>query len=422
MAFDLNLNLNRLIQARILNDYGDRTVNILTRSNDNVAILVNLSRDLLLVLILRSNRGVIGRVVDLNTSILLLISRLHRLLTGIINRNLVRSIRFLDSHLGFNSLTGTIRVSYHDWDGVVAGLGISRRLNLDRTVRLNSHPLRLVDLVALRISHLTARLESGSLRNLLAILVLRSIHGGLLTSRSSSVLVLRLKFTVLANLVQREEGVLTNDNIVSIHQLCDIRARVLEIFRSQRAISSVRQGIDRAIFANLLSIRADPTDLVITRERQRARQLNLRRLKVIDTFRKIRRVEEGIVINDVQGSDVGLNLSKVDVVPTVADITWNTDCTAPVRVLARICVYLLEDGRREATEGVENLAIILSPNVGVVVHAVADVLTHADGVSAFFIGFGADGLKDRLLAVRPHIFNHGLGGSRLLTVRHIGNF
>ena len=240
MAFDLNLNLNRLIQARILNDYGDRTVNILTRSNDNVAILVNLSRNLVAVLILRSNRGVISRVVDLNTSILLLISRLHRLLTGIINRNLIRSIRFLDSHLGFNSLTGTIRVGHDDRNRVVARLRILWRLDLDRAIRVNRDPLRLVDLVALRISHLTARLEGGSFRNLLAVLVLRSIHCGLLTGRNSSVLVLRLKFTVLANLIHRNEGILTNHDIVSIHQLCDIGARVIEIFGSQGAVCCVR--------------------------------------------------------------------------------------------------------------------------------------------------------------------------------------
>ena len=103
-------------------------------------------------------------------------------------------------------------------------------------------------------------------------------------------------------------------------------------------------------------------------------------------------------------------------------MTRDTDITAPVRVLTRISVYLLEDGRREATEGVENLTIILSPNVGVILDAVADILTHTDGVAAFGIGLSANGLKDRLLAVRPHIFNHGLGGGSLLTVRLIGNF
>ena len=103
-------------------------------------------------------------------------------------------------------------------------------------------------------------------------------------------------------------------------------------------------------------------------------------------------------------------------------VTRDTDITAPVRVLTRISVYLLENRRREATEGVENLAIILRPNVGVILDAFTDILTHADGVTAFGIGNSADGLKDRLLAVRTHIFNHGLGGGRLLTVRLIGNF
>ena len=301
-------------------------------------------------------------------------------------------------------------------------LGISRRFNLDRTVRLNSHPLRLVDLVALRVSHLTGLLEGGTIRDLLVVLILRCFHGGLLTGRSSSVLIVRLEFTILTNLVQRKEGVLTNDDVVCINKLCDIGARVLEIFGRQGAVCSVRQGVDRAVFANLLTVRADPTDLVITRERQRARQLDLRRLKIIDTFRKVCRVEVGIVINDVQICDVSLNLSEVDVVPTVTGMTRDTDITAPVRVLTRISVYLLEDGRREATEGVENLTIILSPNVGVILDAVADILTHTDGVAAFGIGLSANGLKDRLLAVRPHIFNHGLGGGSLLTVRLIGNF
>ena len=330
-------------------------------------------------------------------------------------------LRRLDGHLGLDGLTGTIRVGHNNRDRVVAGLGISRWLNLDRTIRINRDPLRLVDLVALRISHLTARLEGGSLRNLLAVLVLRSIHCGLLTGRSSSVLVLRLKFTVLANLVHRNEGILTNDDVVSIDQLCNVRARVLEIFRIQRAVSSVRQGIDRAIFANLLSIRTDPTDLVITRKRQRTRQLDLRRLKVIDAFRKVCRVEVGIVINDVQVCNVSLNFGEVDVVPTVANVARNTNCAAPVRVLARITVYILEDGRREATEGVQHLAVVLRPDVGVVVHAVADSLTHTDGVAAFRIGFRANSLEDRLLAIRAHVFDHVLGGGSLLTERLVTN-
>ena len=317
---------------------------------------------------------------------------------------------------------GAIRVGHNNRDRVVTRLRILWRFDLDRPIRVNPDPLRLVDLVALWVSHLTSRLEGGSFRNLLAVLVLRSFHGGLLAGRSSSVLVLRLEFTVLANLVHRDEGVLANDDVVSIDQLCNVGARSSKLFGSQGTVSSVRQGIDRAILANLLSIRADPTDLVITRERQRARQLDLRRLKVIDTFRKIRRVEEGIVINDVQGCDVSLNFSEVDVVPTIADVARNTDRAAPVRVLTRVVVDLLENRRREATERIQDLAVLLRPNVGVVIHAVADILTHTDGVAAFRIGFSTNGLKDRLLAVRTHVLDHGLRGGSLLTERLIGNF
>ena len=268
---------------------------------------------------------------------------------------------------------------------------------------------------------MTNRLKGGSFRKLLAIFVFRSPHGGLLTGRNSSVLILWLEFTVLADLVDRDEGVLTNDNVVCINQLCNIGARSSEVFGSQRAVCCVRQGVNRAVFTNLLTVRANPADLVITRERQCARQLDLRRLEVVDAFRKVCRVEVGIVIDDVQICDVGLNLSEVDVVPTLVGVARNTNCTAPVRVLTRIAVYSLEDGRREATEGVEDLAVILCPDVGVVLHAVADIVTHTDGVAAFGIGFGADGLEDRLLAVRAHVFDHGLGRSGLLTVRHIGD-
>ena len=316
---------------------------------------------------------------------------------------------------------GTIRVAHHDWNRVVTRLGILRRLDLDRSIRVNRDPLRLVDLVALWVSHLTGLLEGGSPRDVLAVLVLRCFHGGLLTGRSSSVLILRLEFTVLAVLVDRDEGVLTNDDVVCINKLCDIGARSCEIFRSQGAVSSVRQGVNRAVVTNLLAVRTDPTDLVITRERQRARQLDLRRLEVADAFRKVCRVEVGIVIKDVQISDLGLNLSEVDVVPAVTGMTRDTDITAPVRVLTRIAVYLLEDGRREATEGVENLAVVLRPDVGVILDAVADTVTHTDGVAAFGIGNSANGLKDRLLAVRTHVLDHGLRGGSLLTKRLIGD-
>ena len=164
-----------------------------------------------------------------------------------------------------------------------------------------------------------------------------------------------------------------------------------------------------------------PNDLVVTRERQLTCQLDFRRLEVVDTFWKICRVEVGIVIYDIQGRDVGLNISEVDVVPTVADVARNTNCATPVRVLTRVTVYFLEDRRGEATEGVQDLAVLLSPKVGVVIHAVAGVLTHTDGVTAFRIGFSTNGLQDWLLAVRTHVFDHALGCGSLLTVRLVTN-
>ena len=102
-------------------------------------------------------------------------------------------------------------------------------------------------------------------------------------------------------------------------------------------------------------------------------------------------------------------------------VTWDTDITAPVRVLTRVTINLLEDGRREATEGVQDLAVVLRPDVGVILDAVADILTHTDGVAAFRIGNSTNGLEDRLLAVRAHVFDHGLGGGRLLAVGLIGD-
>ena len=83
---DIDLDL-ALRQIRILNSHRDRTINILTRSHVNVAVLINLNRDRLAVLIGGRNLGVAVLVIDLDTSVLLLISRLDRLDVGIINRS-----------------------------------------------------------------------------------------------------------------------------------------------------------------------------------------------------------------------------------------------------------------------------------------------------------------------------------------------
>ncbi len=71
-----------------------RTINILTRSNNNVAVLVNLSRNLIAILIGSRNLGVLIRVCDLDTIVMLLIGRLNRLHTRIIKlgRLLIRVV------------------------------------------------------------------------------------------------------------------------------------------------------------------------------------------------------------------------------------------------------------------------------------------------------------------------------------------
>ena len=400
-------NRNSNLTGRLINLHTLRR--ILTRSE----LRTLRSLGVLAVLVLKGRSRNLHILARLTRTILVTRLKLFVVLLG-------RS-RLLDGHLGLDGLAGTIRVSYHDWDGVVASLRTLRRLDLDRSVRVNRDPLRLIGLVALWVSHLTGRLEGGSLRNLLAALVLRSFHGGLLTGRSSSVLILRLKFAVLTNLVHRNEGVPSDDYAVCVHELRSVRPRVLEIFRSQRALVSISQGAHWAVLTNLLAVRANPTDLVIPRKRQCARQLDLRRIKVVDAFRKVSRVEVGVVVNDVQVSDVGLNLSEVDVVPTLVGVAGNTNGAAPVRILTRVSVHLLENRSRETTEGVQDLAVLLCPQVGVVLHAFANILTHADRVAAVRIGNSTDSLEDRLLAVHTHVFDHGLGGSSLLAVRLIGD-
>ena len=327
-------------------------------------------------------------------------------------------VSYLNGRL--NRLAGTVWVSHKDRHGVVTGLGICRRLHVDRTILVDGNPLWEVNLITFWVSNLAYLLKSGALWKIF-ISILRRSNNRLLTNRSRRVFVNWLEIAVVSNIIDCNKRILSDNYAVCIHKLCNVSTRVIEGLRRKRAFLSISQRINRAVHTNLLAVRTDPTDLVITRERQRARQLDLRRLEVVDAFRKVCRVEVGIVIPDVQISDVGLNLSEVDVVPTVTGMTRDTDITAPVRVLTRISVYLLEDGRREATEGVQDLAVVLRPDVGVILDAIADILTHTDGVAAFRIGFGTDGLEDRLLAVRAHVFDHGLGGGRLLAVRLIGD-
>ena len=87
MTVDRNLNLSlATIEIRILNDHRDRTINILTRRDNNIAVVINLNRNILAILIGGRDLRVLIRVVNDNASVLLLISRINRLHTRIINR------------------------------------------------------------------------------------------------------------------------------------------------------------------------------------------------------------------------------------------------------------------------------------------------------------------------------------------------
>ena len=90
MTVDRNLNLGlALRQIRILNRHRDRTINILTRSDLNFTSLrIDHGRNILAVLILRGDLGVLIRVGDLDASALLLIGRINRLRSAI-NRGLL---------------------------------------------------------------------------------------------------------------------------------------------------------------------------------------------------------------------------------------------------------------------------------------------------------------------------------------------
>ena len=90
MTVDRNLNLSlALRQILIFNRHDNRTINILTRSDLNFTSLrIDHSRNILAVLILSGDLGVLIRVADLDASALLLIGRINRLRSAI-NRGLL---------------------------------------------------------------------------------------------------------------------------------------------------------------------------------------------------------------------------------------------------------------------------------------------------------------------------------------------
>lgn len=79
MAGDRNSLDNRLIQRRIIDRHRNRTINILTRLHRDRAILTNGDRNILPILISSGSSGLIGLILNLQTRILTLISRIHRL-------------------------------------------------------------------------------------------------------------------------------------------------------------------------------------------------------------------------------------------------------------------------------------------------------------------------------------------------------
>ena len=270
MTINRNLNLNLATrQVRISNRHIDRTINILTRRDNNVAVLVDLNRDVIAILILRRNLGVIILIGDLDTSVLRILSRINRLHTRVINRGLRGSrLFFLDRNLCGNRLTRPIRIRHQDWNGVLADLCVLRWRDLNLSVRCNSDPVRCIDLLAIRISQLCDLMERSTIGKLLTILVLWSFHRRGLSHLRLSILVLRLKFTILANLVHSNEGVLSNHDAVSVDQLRYVSTWSCKVRGSQGTLPSVCQGVDWAVFTDLFTVRTIPNDLVVTRERQ----------------------------------------------------------------------------------------------------------------------------------------------------------
>ncbi len=236
--------------------------------------------------------------------------------------------------------------------------------------------------------------------------------------RRRGLLVRRLELTVIPVLVNCNERVLREDHAVSVDKLSIIGSRGLEVRSRQRTILSIGQVSYRA-FLDLLAVGSNPHNLIALKWRQLASKLELCILQLLSTRWNVRGVEVGVIIRDIQLSDLLLNLGKVNVVPTLLRKGDDADCTITVRILAAVTVCRLEYRSRESAEGVENLTIILGPDVRVVSWAGANVFTHADRVATFGIGRSSNCLKDRLLSVSPHIQNHVLGCFGLLTVRQL---
>ena len=84
VAFNVNFGYERGLKRRVINGDRNRPVNISTRGNNNVAALIQLCWDVLAVFILRRRLGLLGRVLNLDTSGLRIVGWLDRLLAGLV--------------------------------------------------------------------------------------------------------------------------------------------------------------------------------------------------------------------------------------------------------------------------------------------------------------------------------------------------
>ena len=122
MAVNRDLNVDLAIRKiRIGNGHRNRTINILTRSDDDLAVLVNLYRNVVTVLVLSGDLGVIVRVVDLDTSILRILGRINGL--------------HIDINGGLLSFFPDLERSLTAGDNTALGLRVAR-LVLDRVTVL----------------------------------------------------------------------------------------------------------------------------------------------------------------------------------------------------------------------------------------------------------------------------------------------
>ena len=79
MTVDRNLDLGlTAVKIRILDDHRDRTINIFTRGDNDITVVVDTNRHVLAVLILGRHLRVLTRILDVNTGVLLLIGRINR--------------------------------------------------------------------------------------------------------------------------------------------------------------------------------------------------------------------------------------------------------------------------------------------------------------------------------------------------------